>query len=74
MGSVAYGVSNDLSDMDIYGFCVPPVNYVFPHTKGYIHGFDQIKGFDQYQQHHVQHKDRNYDFSIYSIKLLVIKN
>ncbi len=24
MGSVAYGVSADTSDMDVYGFCIPP--------------------------------------------------
>ena len=24
MGSVAHGVSGDSSDMDIYGYCVPP--------------------------------------------------
>ena len=23
-GSVSYGVSNDTSDMDIVGFCIPP--------------------------------------------------
>ena len=36
MGSVAYGVSNDMSDVDIYGFCVPPEEIVFPYRKEYI--------------------------------------
>lgn len=51
MGSVAYGVSTDTSDMDIYGWCIPPKSYIFPHTAGYIGGFDEIPKFDQWQQH-----------------------
>ena len=31
MGSVAYGVSNDSSDMDIYAFCIPPKDILFPY-------------------------------------------
>ena len=31
MGSVAYGVSSDTSDVDIYGWAVPPRDDVFPH-------------------------------------------
>lgn len=67
MGSVAYGVSNDLSDCDVYGFCIPPVEYVFPHTAGYIIGFDAIPNFEQYQQHHILEGEKNYDISIYGI-------
>jgi len=36
MGSMAYGVSNDSSDMDIYGFCIPPKDVIFPHLRGEI--------------------------------------
>ena len=65
MGSVAYGVSTDLSDIDVYGFCIPDRSDVFPHTRGEIPGFGkQVKRFEQYQEHHVIDK---YDFSIYSI-------
>ncbi len=54
MGSVAYGVSADTSDMDLYGFCIPPKDLVWPHLAGEIPGFGtQIKKFEQYQQHHV---------------------
>ena len=74
MGSVAYGVSADTSDMDIYGFCVPPKDMVFPHLRGEIPGFGrQIQRFEQWQQHGIDDKDalggkgRVYDFSIYSI-------
>ena len=47
MGSVAYGVSNDSSDVDIYGFCIPPKELIFPHLTGEILGFGrQKKRFD----------------------------
>jgi hypothetical protein len=54
MGSVAYGVSSDTSDMDIYGWCIPPKEEVFPHLAGHIEGFGRQKQrFNQWQQHHV---------------------
>lgn len=70
MGSVAYGVSDDNSDNDIYGFCIPPKNIVFPHLAGEIVGFGkQINRFEQFQQHHILDKSNNkeYDISIYNI-------
>lgn len=74
MGSMAYGVSADNSDMDVYGFCIPPKADVFPHLNGEIPGFGrQLKRFEVWQQHHVIDasenggKGRSYDFSIYSI-------
>jgi len=74
MGSVAYGVSNDTSDMDVYGFCIPPRDFVFPHLRGEIPGFsDPGPQFNQYQEHHIHDKDaeggkgRQYDLAIYSI-------
>jgi uncharacterized protein len=70
MGSVAYGVSSDTSDCDIYGFCIPPKDMVFPHLIGEIPGFgNQIKRFQQYQEHHIHEKDtaKQWDIQIYSI-------
>lgn len=74
MGSIAYGVANDSSDYDIYGFCIPKKTMVFPHLDGEILGFGrQKKRFDQFQQHHIYDKDalggrgRNYDFQIFNI-------
>lgn len=70
MGSVAYGVSSDTSDTDIYGFCIPPKGLIFPHLDGYIADFStQIPKFEQYQEHHIKEKDTNkeYDLNIYSI-------
>lgn len=70
MGSEAYGVSTGISDKDIYGFCMPPKDLVFPHLAGEIEGFGrQKKRFEQYQEHHIIEKDtRNeYDLNIYNI-------
>lgn len=70
MGSVAYGVSNDNSDVDLYGFCIPPKELVFPHLSGEIPGFGtQINRFQQYDPHHIDDpaKGTQYDLAIYSI-------
>jgi predicted nucleotidyltransferase len=70
MGSSAYGCSDDNSDMDIWGCCIPPKNMVFPHLTGEVFGFGkEKKRFEQWQEHHIEDKDKNcqYDFSISSI-------
>ena len=74
MGSVAFGVSTDDSDVDVYGFCIPPRDHVFPHLRGEIVDFDSpVPRFQQYQRHHVRDADaaagkgRDYDFTIFSI-------
>jgi len=69
-GSVAYGVSNDTSDLDMYGFCVPTKEIVFPHLAGEITGFGRKKErFEQWQEHHIVDKDarKEYDFQVFSI-------
>jgi uncharacterized protein len=74
MGSVAYGVSAATSDMDIYGWAIPPKDDVFPHLAGAIVGFGkQPPRFEQFQQHHIHDADalsghgRTYDVTIFSI-------
>lgn len=68
MGSHAYGVSTDSSDMDIYGWCIPPKELMFPHLAGYIEGFGHKPHvFTNFQQHHVFVNTDEYDFTIYSI-------
>lgn len=72
MGSFAYGVNSDISDLDIYGFCIPHRDIVFPFEKQmYISGFDKNdqERFAQYQEHHIFDPDSKieYDFSITSI-------
>jgi uncharacterized protein len=74
MGSVAYGVSSDTSDVDVYGWAIPPKEDIFPHLRGEIPGFGkQAKRFEQYQEHHVEDRDalaghgRMYDLTIFGI-------
>lgn len=70
MGSQAYGVSSDDSDLDVYGFCIPPKDLVFPHLAGEIPGFGrQIQRFEQWQEHHVAdpNKKIEYDFAVFGI-------
>ena len=70
MGSNAYGVSAESSDIDIYGFCIPPKEIIFPHLGGIIQGFgSQGDKFEQYQEHHIKNPDKGieYDFTIFNI-------
>lgn len=70
MGSVAYGVSSDSSDNDVYGFCIPPKTVIFPHLAGHINGFGTPHtDFGQWQEHHVEDNEsrKTWDFCIYSI-------
>lgn len=72
MGSHAYGVATDNSDLDLYGVVIPPRDYIFP--PNYIEGFDErTNKFEHWQKHHVFDqsanggKGCNYDFSIHNI-------
>lgn len=73
MGSVAYGVNTDTSDCDVYGFCIPPKEDLFPHLKGEVVGFGNAKHannrFSNFQQHHIQDvdADKEYDLNVYNI-------
>ena len=70
MGSQAYGVSTDTSDFDIYGYCIPPKELVFPHLAGEIPGFGrQIQRFEVWQEHHIKDTNKNIerDFAVYGI-------
>jgi predicted nucleotidyltransferase len=70
MGSTAYGVAGDDSDSDLYGWCIPPKETIFPHLVGEIPGFGkQIQRFQQWQEHHVKDESsgKEYDFSVYNI-------
>jgi predicted nucleotidyltransferase len=60
--------------MDVYGWCIPLKEIVFPHLAGEIQGFGKRKErFEQFQIHHIHDPDalagkgREYDFSIYNI-------
>jgi predicted nucleotidyltransferase len=69
MGSQAYGTNNEDSDIDVYGFCIPPLDMIFPHTAGHIPGFGrQIQRFEQWQESHITGDyDKEADITIFSI-------
>jgi predicted nucleotidyltransferase len=76
MGSVAYGCQKEetedgkASDIDLYGFAIPPKVVVFPHLAGVIRDFgDQGNRFEQWQQHHINDQEarKEYDIQIFSI-------
>ncbi len=70
MGSVAYGVAGSASDIDVYGFCIPPKDKLFPHLRGEIVGFGSTRQrFAQFQEHHIKDAEagREYDLAIYNI-------
>jgi predicted nucleotidyltransferase len=74
MGSVAYGVSSETSDVDVYGWAIPQKDDIFPHLRGEVLGFGTPKArFQQYQEHHIHDGDalagrgRTYDLTIYGI-------
>lgn len=68
MGSVAYGVSTDASDVDLYGFAIPHADMVFPHLAGDIPGFGtQKQRFEQWAEAHIKDGEKEYDFAVYNI-------
>ena len=73
-GSVAYGVSSETSDLDVYGWAIPSREDLFPHLRGELAGFGTpLPRFEQFEQHHVLDpsalggQGRCYDLTIYSI-------
>ena len=69
MGSSAYGVAENSSDIDIYGFVIPPNDILFPSKDKYIYGYNYPKAWEQYQEHHIKNTEatKEYDFSIYNL-------
>lgn len=66
-GSVAYGTNRDNSDIDYYGWCIEPIEYIFPGAKGLVLGFDTIPKFETWQEHHVKDGGKEYDFQVFGI-------
>jgi len=68
MGSQAYGCNNQDSDFDIYGFCIPPKQMIFPHLAGEIMGFGTQKNrFENWNQAGMVHNNKEYDLTVFSI-------
>jgi uncharacterized protein len=71
-GSHACGINTPNSDVDLYGFCIPPKSILFPHTAGYIDGFcDKPQRFEQWTQQDIQHKGKRHDVTVYGIVKLI---
>lgn len=62
-GSHLYGNNTENSDVDIYGVCMPPREFLFPHEAGWINGFGQPPSFEVWTQHHID----QYDFNIFGL-------
>lgn len=68
MGSVAYGVSNNTSDVDVYAVAVPSKSMVFPHLTRHVDGFGpKPENFSVYQKHHMEMSEKEYDVVVYSL-------
>lgn len=68
MGSMAYGVNKDNSDMDVYAVCVPNKTMIFPHLTGHITGFGPApENFEVYQKHHMKFNEKEYDVNVYGL-------
>ena len=85
MGSLAYGVAEDDSDTDVWAIAMPPKDDLFPHLRGEVAGFDELKPrFNSYQKHGVIDpqaaggRGREYDMTVYPLpryfRLLVESN
>lgn len=73
MGSTAYGVEGNSSDVDVYSVCIPPVEEVFTHLNGMVPGFGpKPHSFKNWQQHHIKTEadtaqEKEYDLCSYSM-------
>jgi len=71
-GSHAYGINTEKSDIDLYGFTMPPKDYVFPYDS-HVYGFDVgVPTFDQTVISHIPYTRENgqqteIDCQIYNI-------
>lgn len=73
MGSAAYGVSGNSSDIDLYSVCIPPKEILFPHLRGFVPGFGpKPEEWENWQRHHIKteegsNNEKEYDVTSYSI-------
>lgn len=79
IGSHAYGVSDtsvreSIPDFDVYGFAIPPKEFIFKNLTGWIPGFGpEPPGFEQFQRHAIIDQDalsgkgKEWDLQIFNI-------
>jgi hypothetical protein len=67
VGSVSYGAAdtNKISDIDLFGVCIPPKSILFP--KGKILGFDDFEEFTLYKKDHIFLEEQEYDVAVRNI-------
>lgn len=63
-GSISYGVNTPDSDIDLIGFYIPPIEYIYQPG---IYNFDKINVAEVYSVHHIQYNRKSYDITIYPI-------
>ena len=67
-GSHAFGTSNEDSDRDLVGFCMPPMEVLFPVLDGSIPGFGRQKqSFEIYDEDHLSYRGDSWDITMFSI-------
>lgn len=68
-GSYMYGINTETSDKDVYGWCIPQKELIFPHLGGEIMGFGiQKERWNQWQsQAKIVYNREEYDISVYNI-------
>ncbi len=68
VGSHAFGVNEPDSDYDVYGWVIPTKNIIFPHTDGFVHGFNSPRStFEQFSQTALFHNSKEYDITVFNI-------
>ena len=68
MGSKAYGTATEYSDSDVYSWCIPPRELVFPFLNGNIPLFDEAeKPWGGYQLHKIKTQENEWDINCYSV-------
>lgn len=69
-GSHSYGTATNESDIDMFGFCTPRKETIFPHLAGHINNFGTPpERFDRWNEVHIIDPDdgREYDFNVLNI-------
>jgi uncharacterized protein len=78
VGSHAFGVADTsvrrkVPDYDVYGFAIPPKEYIFKTLTGWVPGFGpEPPGFEQWHKHHILESsvgagDKQWDLQIFGL-------
>lgn len=68
MGSRAYGADHPGSDVDLVGWCIPPLDMMLPHLSGHIHGFGSKSDvFRKFKMKFIMHDNTAVQIGMYSV-------